>query len=93
MAAGLRIEFNILPVLTGLVIGKKGAYVNKVYEATGVSKIDIDDGVIRVVGPSMTAVNKAREMLEFQQVSKTTMPATTTSHACSEGLFLVKGRS
>jgi len=70
MAAGLRIEFNIDPELTGLVIGKKGAYVNKVYEATGVSHIDIRDGVVHIMGPSMTAVTKAREMLEFHQVCK-----------------------
>lgn len=69
VAAGLRIEFNIAPELTGLVIGKKGSYINKVYEATGVSKIDVHDGLVRVVGPSMTAVNRAREMLEFHQVS------------------------
>ena len=75
VAAGLRIEFSIMPELTGLVIGKKGAHLNKVYEATGVSHIDVSDGLIRIVGPSMTAVTKAKEMLEFHQVQFVDSPS------------------
>jgi hypothetical protein len=46
----------------------QGAHINRVYELTGVTKIDVHDGVVRVVGPTNAAVMKARELLEFQQV-------------------------
>lgn len=72
VAAGLRIEFNILPELAGIVIGKKGENIKRVYDETGVTKIDVNEGVVRLIGPSIQAVTKAREMLEFQQVGSHT---------------------
>jgi hypothetical protein len=46
----------------------QGENIKRVYEATGVSKIDVNDGIIRIVGPSNAAVLHAREMLELLQV-------------------------
>lgn len=110
VAAGLRIEFQVDPDLTGIVIGKKvgrvrgwwlvdggrpltpslrhadgptryiihpkhhtracqGERIKRVYEATGVTKIDVtDQGVVRIAGPTNGAVLRAREMLELVQV-------------------------
>ena len=68
VAAGLRIEFGIRKELGGIVVGKKGERVNRVLAETGVSSINVgDDGMIRVVGPTVAAVMKAREMLELVQ--------------------------
>ena len=69
VAAGLRIEFSVDPELTGIVIGKKGERIKKVYEMTGVTRIDVTDGLIRISGPTNGSVLKAREMLELFQVS------------------------
>jgi hypothetical protein len=42
-----------------------------VYEATGVTKIDVtDQGVVRIAGPTNGAVLQAREMLELMQVGE-----------------------
>jgi polyribonucleotide nucleotidyltransferase len=48
---------------------KKGERIKRVYEATGVTKIDVtDQGVVRIAGPTNGAVLRAREMLELVQV-------------------------
>ena len=68
VAAGLRIEFGIQTELAGIVIGKGGENMNRVFAETGVSSINVgDDGMIRVAGPTSAAVMKAREMLELIQ--------------------------
>lgn len=73
LAAGLRIEFNIDRNLTGLAIGKKGEYITKVKNVTGVDVIDINDGNIRIAGPDIDSVNHARSMIE---IMSTDLPLT-----------------
>jgi len=68
VAAGLRIEFEIDPTLTGLAIGKKGEHINKVKNVTGVDVIDVNNGNIRIVGPNIDSVNHARSMMEIISV-------------------------
>ncbi|GAB5032988.1 Hypothetical protein NocV09_01101780 [Nannochloropsis oceanica] len=68
VAAGLRIEFGIRKELGRVVVGKKGERVKRVLAETGVSSINVgDDGMIRVVGPTVATVMKARELLELVQ--------------------------
>jgi hypothetical protein len=57
----------------------QGERINRVYEATGVSKIDVKDGLVRIVGPTNAAVLQAREMLELIQVRP--CPGTHHTHA------------
>lgn len=48
---------------------EQGERIKKVYEATGVTRIDVtEEGVIRIAGPTQGSVLKAREMLELVQV-------------------------
>ncbi len=47
----------------------QGERIKRVYEVTGVTKIDVtDQGVVRIAGPTNGAVLQAREMLELMQV-------------------------
>lgn len=47
----------------------QGERIKRVYEETGVTKIDVtDQGVVRIAGPTNGAVLRAREMLELLQV-------------------------
>lgn len=50
---------------------QQGERIKRVYEATGVTKIDVtDQGVVRIAGPTNGAVLRAREMLELVQVGE-----------------------
>jgi len=74
---GLRVAFSVPESLLGLVIGKGGANVNKVKEATGVDKVVVDNKTrtVRIRGADPEAVAKAREMLEFQEIVLPINPA------------------
>eukprot|EP00516_Mucochytrium_quahogii_P003580 CAMPEP_0203763008 /NCGR_PEP_ID=MMETSP0098-20131031/15741_1 /ASSEMBLY_ACC=CAM_ASM_000208 /TAXON_ID=96639 /ORGANISM=" , Strain NY0313808BC1" /LENGTH=577 /DNA_ID=CAMNT_0050657611 /DNA_START=68 /DNA_END=1801 /DNA_ORIENTATION=+ len=67
--SGRRVEFSVQEQLIGLVIGKGGANVAKVKEQTGVDKVVVDTKtrVVRIRGDDPEGVQRAREMLEFQE--------------------------
>lgn len=69
LRSGLRCEFTVPAELLGLVIGKGGATVNRVKDATGVERIVIDDEtsppVVRIKGTDPEAVSEARRQLEY----------------------------
>lgn len=66
---GKRVEFEIPHDMVGVVIGKKGANVNRVQEETGVDRIIVDSElsppVVRIRGASAAAVAHARRLLEY----------------------------
>jgi hypothetical protein len=69
--SGKRLEFSVPEKLIGLVIGKQGANLTKVKELTGVDKIVVDTKTrsVRIRGEDPEAVQRARAMLEYQEVA------------------------
>ena len=58
------VSFEVDPDKIGDIIGKGGKTINKIVDDTGV-KIDInDDGVVFVASNDMTAINKAKNIIE-----------------------------
>ncbi len=58
------VSFEVDPDKIGDIIGKGGKTINKIVDDTGV-KIDInDDGVVFVASNDMTAINKAKSIIE-----------------------------
>ena len=66
---GLRCEFTVPAEVVGLVIGAKGAHLNRVKDATGVERIVVDKDtnppVIRIRGDDADQVAEARRQLEY----------------------------
>lgn len=67
VASGLRIEFTVPRDLVGIIIGKKGTRIQDVQRETGVNDIHIDGetGRITISGPSPSAVQRARELVDI----------------------------
>lgn len=69
LSSGMRVEFSVPYELLGLVIGKQGANLKKVQDASGVTRINVADDasppMIHVRGPTAESVAEARRMLEY----------------------------
>eukprot|EP00595_Chromulina_sp_UTEXLB2642_P002755 CAMPEP_0196768014 /NCGR_PEP_ID=MMETSP1095-20130614/42238_1 /TAXON_ID=96789 ORGANISM="Chromulina nebulosa, Strain UTEXLB2642" /NCGR_SAMPLE_ID=MMETSP1095 /ASSEMBLY_ACC=CAM_ASM_000446 /LENGTH=461 /DNA_ID=CAMNT_0042137005 /DNA_START=14 /DNA_END=1402 /DNA_ORIENTATION=- len=87
------IEFIVKPKLLGCVIGTKGSRIKEAKKSTGITKVQIDKltGIVKIMGPDNTSVQKAKEFLDIDEEAKESTGITKIQIDNSTGKVKVMG--